>query len=156
MDSSYFLTQALAVLGTITGIIGCVLGILNYLYDRPKVVVKLIWDMEPSGNTTLDKNQLYACITVANIGRRSTFISHAAIKLPEKNSYGIIPEGLGDEKLAEGDPPKHYYVKQNGLEKYSKDWHKIRACVTDSAGKLFYSKPTSKCPSWAITKKDGS
>lgn len=148
------LTQILALLGAITGIIGCVLGVLNYLRDRAKIIVHLVWDMKPFGHTNFDMNKLYGCITVTNVGRRSVFISHVAIKFPKKNEYGLIFEGLAGEKLVEGDPPKRYPVEQDGLEEYSKDWRKIRAQVTDSAGKLYYSKTTSKCPSWASVKKD--
>jgi hypothetical protein len=110
--------------------------------------------MEPWGHTNLDKNKLYGCITVANIGRRPIFISHAAIKLPAKHEYGLILSGINGDKLSEGDPPVRYLVQQEGLEKHSKNWDKIKACVTDSAGKSFYSKSVLKRPSWANVQKD--
>ena len=148
MLENFSLKDILGVIGTITGTIGCTLGILNYLYDRAKIVVNLKWDMEPWGHTHLNKDEFYGCITVANIGRRSIFISHASLKLPGKDEYLVLLEGIKGEKLSEGDKPKFYPIRQVGLEKYSNDWHKIKACVTDSAGKTYYSLPTSKRPSW--------
>ena len=145
------ITDIMSLVALITGTVGCVLSTLNFLYDRAKVVVSFQWDMKPWGNIPLDENKLYGCISVTNVGRRPVFISHASLKFPGHNKYGVLYEGLKGETLKEGDPPKRYPVSQEGLEEYSKDWSKIRGCVEDSTGKRYYSKPVLKQPSWAKT-----
>ena len=45
------LSDLAALVGMILGTAGFVLGIVNYLRDRAKVVVKLRWDMLMAGGT---------------------------------------------------------------------------------------------------------
>lgn len=146
------LTDFAAMLGAVFGTAGLTLGILNYLRDRPKITVRLQWDMAVTDNPTYDPKKKWAVITVANIGRRPIHISHASLKLPKgyDHTHLLLWEGIRGEKLEEGDPPATYVGSQDGLEKYKKDWHKIRAVVVDSAGTEYYSRiDKSKRPSWA-------
>lgn len=146
-------TDVAALLGVIFGTAGLVLGILNYLRDRPSVIVKLLWDMSVTENLKYDPRKQWALVTVTNVGRRPIYISHASLKLPRgyKPSHLLIREAISGQRLAEGDPPVTYVVSQDGLEKYKNNWHRIRAVVYDTAGKEYSSKvDKSKTPSWAM------
>ncbi len=146
------ITDVAAILGAIFGTAGLVLGILNYLRDRPEVLVKLYWDMSVTDNPKYDPKKKWCLVTVTNCGRRPIYISHASLKLPKgyKATHLLIQEAIRGQRLGEGDPPASYVVSQDGMEDYKKDWHKIRAAVTDTAGKEYLSKvDKSKRPSWA-------
>lgn len=147
------ITDIAALLGVVFGTAGLVLGILNHLRDRPKVLVKLHWDMSVTDNLKFDPRKKWCLVTVTNCGRRPIYISHASLKLSKgyKYTHLLIQEAIRGEKLGEGDPPVSYVVSQDGLEEYKNDWHKIRAVVTDTAGRKYYSKVNkSKPPSWAM------
>ncbi len=151
-QGAFGLTQVAALLGVVVGTAGLVLGILNYLRDRPHVVVRLQWDMAVTNKPLYDANKLWGMVTVANLGRRAIYLSHASLKLPKghKWSFLTIVAAIQGQKLGEGDPPATYIVSQEGLEKYKNDWKKIRAVVFDSAGKKYTSDfDASKRPSWA-------
>ncbi len=146
------ITDIGALLGVIFGTAGLVLGIMNYLRDRPEVVVTLKWDMKVTDNPVYDPNKNWGFVTVSNVGRRPIYISHASITIPKGygHNYLLLWEGLRGQRLAEGDPPVDYVLAQDKLEKYKKVWKKMRAVVFDTAGKKYYSKvDKSRPPSWA-------
>lgn len=145
-------TEVTALVGAVIGTAGFVLGIVNYLRDRPEVRVTLDWDMAVTDNPRYDPNKRWCVVTAANVGRRPIYISRASLKLPKgyDRRYLLIYAGLVGQRLAEGDPPASYVVGQDGLEQYGKDWPKIRAVVFDTAAKEYRSpRPDrSKPPSW--------
>ena len=148
------LTELLAVTGALVGTAGLVLGILNFLRDRPKISVNLAWDMKSSGGARYDPDKWYAAVRVANTGRRPIYISHASLRLPKGYAHTelLLSKGLAGSKLAEGDPPKAYMAVQDDMAQYAKDWRKIRAVVRDSAGVEYISpRPhkKTKVPTWA-------
>ena len=60
-------------------------------------------------------------------------------------------DGLEGKKLEEGAPPMTIPVSQAGLEKYAKDWKRLRAQVSDSTGNVWMSPRVwrGETPSWA-------
>lgn len=147
------ITEVTALIGAVVGTAGFVLGIVNYLRDRPRVLVTLKWDMAVADNPRYDTSKRWCLVTASNVGRRPIYISHASLKLPKGHDYThlLISEGILGQRLAEGDPPSSYVVSQDGLEKYANVWHKIQAVVYDTANKEYRSPLLDKSqpPSWA-------
>jgi hypothetical protein len=152
-SGSIGLTDVTALTGAIAGAAALALGVVNYLRDTPKIIVKLFWDRSVVNIPGCDPNKLYGLVLVSNVGRRPIYISHAALSLP--NGYEetrlVLREGIRGNRLVEGDPPAEFMVSQDGLKEYAKDWRKIRAVVNDSVGKESKSKRPRKSdkPSWA-------
>jgi hypothetical protein len=147
------LTDFIAALGLVSGVTGTVLGVLNFLRDRAKVEVSLQWDMEVTPGTEYDHNKLWGVVSVTNVGRRPSFVSHAALKLPRgyEGTHLVINSGIAGKTLTEAAPSERYVVTQEGLEAYAKDWRDVIAQVNDSRGRVWRSRrlPASEMPSWA-------
>lgn len=147
------LSEVVSVSGLVFGVSGFVLGVLNYLHDRHKVVVFLQWDLEVTEGSGYDHTTKWGLIRVTNVGRRPTYVSHVALKLPKgyDHTHLVIMGGIVGKKLTEGDPSEAYVVDQTSMELYAKDWKHIVAQVNDSTGKIWYSKKlkSNKIPSWA-------
>ena len=139
--------------GFLLGAIGTTLGVMNFLRDRGKLMVRLQWDMAMTSDDPLDQDKRLACITVTNVGRRAVYMSHVALRLPrgEEISHFLIQGGLKGQKISEGDPPSVFPVEQDGLEAYGGKWQEIVAQVSDSTGKEWVSKKVQTIPSWAKT-----
>ena len=147
-------TDITALTGALTGIAALVLSITNYLRDRPKIRVTLLWDMSITPNPLFDSKKKWGLVAVANVGRRPIYVRIANLKLPKgyKNSHLVLNDGIAGKCLAEGDAPASFTINQEGLQEYAKDWHKIRAAIYDSAGREYLSprKPSKNSPpSWA-------
>ena len=145
-------TEAIALIGAVTGVTGTVLGIVNHLRDRAKIVVHLQWDRVCPNNPRYDPKKLWGIVNVSNVGRRPIYIRVANLELPRGYdvTHLVINEGIAGTKLAEGEAPAVYVVSQEGMDKYKKDWNLIRAAVYDTAGKVYRSKiTTGKPPTWA-------
>jgi len=144
------ISEAVGFGGFLLGTAGTVLGVMNFLRDQGKLVVRLQWDMVITGEPD-DKR--VGCITVTNTGRRAIFMSHVALRLPKggEHSHFLIRDELNGQKLSEGDPPAVFPVDQEGLELYASQWQKVLAQVSDSTGKEWLSKKVSVIPSWAKT-----
>ena len=149
---SITLNDAGTLIGIVVGTAALTLGILNYLRDNIKISVELQWDMKPFNLPQFDENELIGVIRVTNIGRRTTYVSHVAIKLPKgyDDTHLIMYESLQGKKLSEGDEPLIFPFKQPGLEKYKKKWKEVRAQISDSTGTVWYSPRVwrGKPPSW--------
>lgn len=147
------LNDIATIIGVVFGVSGFTLAILNYLRDNPKIKVSIQWDLAVTENPTYDPKKLWGKVEVVNFGRRPVFLSHAALRVPREYEYPLllIADSIKGERLAEGDPPKIYLVNQDGMERYAKDWKKIRAEISDSAGKTWRSKKLKRNqkPSWA-------
>lgn len=145
------LTETAALVGVVAGTAGLLLGILNHIRDRAKIIVTLQWDMGIANDPNYDPDKSYGVVKATNVGRRPVYISHASLKLPKgyKHSYLLLGQGIFGTRLGEGDPPLSYVVDQEGMKKYKRDWHKVRAVVLDSAGTGYYSSKVSEMPSWA-------
>jgi len=144
------ISEAVGVGGFFLGTVGTVLGVMNFLRDQGKLVVRLQWDMAITGEPD---NKRVGCITVTNTGRRAIFMSHVALRLPKGGelSHFLIRDGLNGQKLSEGDPPAVFPVDQEGMEIYAHEWKEVLAQVSDSTGKEWLSKKVSVIPSWAKT-----
>ncbi|MDZ7937182.1 MAG: hypothetical protein U5M53_02430 [Rhodoferax sp.] len=147
------LSEFTAITGLCFGLAGFVLGVLNYVRDRHRIDVLLQWDMEVSEGSGFDHTQKWGVIRVTNVGRRASYVSHVAIRVP--SSYGhshlLISSGIQGKKLSEGDPSEVYMVNQEGMNLYAKDWKNLVAQINDSTGKTWKSKKLRKAkkPSWA-------
>ena len=158
MERKLLLSETVSVIGLVFGVSGFVLGVLNYLRDRYKITVHLCWDMAMSSNYEYDKEKLCGLITVTNIGRRPSYVSHAAPLLPKEyeHSHLLIYDSTFGKTLPEGASPVSFIVNQDDVKQYAKDWQKIVAQVSDSTGKVWYSKKLKKdqIPSWAKESND--
>lgn len=146
------LTDIAAILGMILGTAGFVLGVMNYLRDRSKIKVKLHWDWIMAGDPLTDSKKKWCVIIVTNEGRRPVYITHVLVKIPKGYEAGglLLKEGMRGEKLGEGDRPAIFRMDQDGMEKYAKDWKRLKAEVLLSNGKSYHAKVNKKkVPSWA-------
>jgi hypothetical protein len=135
------------------GLAGFMLGVMNYLRDRAKIVVELQWDMKVTPGGPYDPSKSYGVVRVTNVGRRGIYISHASLRLPKGHeaSHLLLADGIPGKKLAEGDSPEIYVILQDDLGQYAKHWRKIIAQVSDSTGKEWTSRKIARgdVPSWA-------
>jgi hypothetical protein len=147
------LGEFISAIGLCFGLSGFVLGVLNYLRDRHRIDITLQWDLTVTPGSGYDHTKKWGAIRVTNVGRRPSYISHVALKLPKgyDHSHLVIMGGISGKKLSEGDPTEVFVVTQDGMAAYAKDWKRVIAQVNDSAGKTWYSKPAkaSGKPSWA-------
>jgi hypothetical protein len=97
VHSTITLSDVAALLGMVLGTAGFVIGLMNYLRDRPKVKVHLQWDMVVSGDAAGNKMGI---VRVTNVGRRPIYISAAT--------------------LNEGDAPATFSVNYDSLAQYAK------------------------------------
>lgn len=142
------LSDLAAVLGMVLGTAGFVMGVMNYLRDKPKIKVYLKWDMEE-----IRTHVKTGVLTVTNVGRRPIFISAAALLVPKgfEHSHLLLMESTPGTKLSEGDAPAKFMINYDKLQKYAQNWRDVRGYVEDSAGKKYVSRklPESDIPSWA-------
>ena len=147
------LGEFVAASGLMFGLAGFVLGVMNYLRDRAKIVVELQWDMKVTPGGPYASNKSYGAVRVANVGRRAIYISHASLRLPKGHdaSHLLLADGIPGKKLSEGDSPQVYAILQDDLARYAKDWRKVVAEVSDSTGRTWTSRKIArdKTPSWA-------
>jgi hypothetical protein len=122
-------TSITAILGATFGIAGFVLGVLNYLRDRPKIKINLQWGMEMIGGSIPQNEKECEIITVTNMGRRQVYVSHVCLILPKtyKNNLLILVDSVPGRKLVEGDAPEVFIVRHDVQSKYAQDLGKIRA-----------------------------
>ncbi len=153
LDATMTVTDAIAIIGLVSGVAGTVLGVTSFLRDRASVDVSLQWDMSISPAQDDDPDKKYVIITVTNVGRRPIFVSHAAIQLPKANGgkcLVLMTESIAGTTLTEGSPSARYTVSQTGFEAHARYWRRVVARIDDSHGKVWYSKAVKKKPSWAI------
>ena len=143
------LTTVGSVLGMVLGTAGLTISLLNYLRDRPRVKVTLLWNMVDSRT-----REVRGLVRVTNTGRRAVFISIAAIEIPNSPAIYVLNDSLAGTKLGEGDKPAGYFISHEGMAEHSAYWRKIRAFVEVSTGEKYYSpypKKKTSPPNWAKT-----
>ena len=140
------LTTVTALLGVILGTSGLVLGILNYLRDRPAVRVALQWNMEMIGGPAPSGERKCGIVAVSNAGRRPVYISHVCLILPKsyKDRLLLLVDSVRGCKLAEGEAPVTFVVPHDVQDNYERDLVRIRAQVSDSTGRVYLSKHAEK------------
>ena len=110
------------------------------------------WDWVVYDDASVDQGKKWGVIRVYNEGRRPVYVTHVLIALPKGYDEGhlLIKESMRGAKLDEGDRPELYMMAQEGMEKYAKDWKRLRAEVLCSNNKTYKAKATRKTiPSWA-------
>jgi RIO-like serine/threonine protein kinase len=107
--------------------------------------------MDVTPGSGYDHTKKWGVIRVTNAGRRPSYVSHVAFKIPKgyDHSHLVIMGGITGKKLSEGDPTEIFVVAQDVMKAYAKDWKRVIAQVTDSTGKDWCSKPPKEKPSWA-------
>ncbi len=151
------LIELASILGMVFGTGGIVLGILNYLRDKPYVRVRLAWGYQIANSIEYDKIKLWGLVTVTNCGRRPIYITSVSITLSKqfKNRRLLILESIKGQKLGEGDAPATFLLDEDNLTKeYVPHWREMRAVVYDSSGKKYSSRRVKEEPSWV--KRSGS
>ena len=149
------LSEIASVLGMVFGSGGLVIGILNYLRDKPRVTVRLSWGYRIANSDVHDPKKLYGLVTVTNCGRRPIYITSVSISLPKEFSGSrlLLLDSIEGRKLGEGDPPATFLLDQDNLtSEYVPHWQTMRAAVNDSSGKKYFSRPVKEQPSWAKLK----
>ena len=144
------LTTIGSVLGMVLGTAGLTISLLNYLRDRPRVKVTLVWNM-----VNLQTQQVSGLVRVTNTGRRAVFISIAAIEIPNSPTVYVLNDSLAGTKLGEGDRPAAYFVSHDDMAAHSPHWQKLRAFVEVSTGEKYYSaypRENESPPKWATQK----
>ena len=111
-------TDITAILGVVFGLSGLILGILNYLRDRARIIVTLQWDMKILNDPRHDENKYWGIVTATNIGRRPIYISHAALILPKgyDSEYLLLAEGIKRTKGVRSRPTCKLYCYSRGNE----------------------------------------
>jgi hypothetical protein len=145
------LMELASILGMVFGTGGIVLGILNYLRDKPYVRVRLACGYQITNSTEYDKNKLYGLVTVTNSGRRPIYITSVSITFAKqfKNRRLLILESIKGQKLGEGDAPATFLLDEDNLtNEYAPHWREMRAVVYDSSGKKYFSHRVKEEPSW--------
>lgn len=142
------MTLLSALVGVAIGTAGFVLGVLNYLRDKPRVVVSLTWDLEPFGAavSALDPTKPWGALTVTNVGRRPIFVSHASLHVPGETRYFLLNDGIEGVKLLESDPPRRYVIDQQAVRDRFPEWTRLRGCVVDNTGRHWHSNPRDRVP----------
>jgi hypothetical protein len=148
-------TELAAILGMVLGTAGFVMGLMNYLRDRPKIKVGLNWNMVDSRT-----DEKFGMFIVSNIGRRPIFISAAVMTVPRtfKPNDFFLMESIQGRKLSEGDAPAKFRIRSEGMEQYAEVWRDVRVYVEDSAGRKYFAKKLrkSRIPPWAKWKRPES
>ncbi len=65
------LSEAVSVTALVFGVSGFVLGVMNYLRDRHRVVVSMQWAMAVTEGGGYDHTKKWGLIRVTNIGRKN-------------------------------------------------------------------------------------
>ena len=150
------LTTITAIAGLIFGVSALLLSLLNYRRDRPKLLVSLRWDAITVRDTK-GCDATFGQVYLTNTGRRPIYITAAGVEFdPPNAAWFTLTKKQGKvrgRKLAEGDPPLSLVVDAVGrgadmTRENSSYWREFRAFAEDNTGKRYYSKKTTKCPSW--------
>lgn len=143
------MSEGLAVFGAITGGLALAISFLVYLRDSPRVVVRLLCDMEGFG----DRLPLpHLVLLVTNVGRRPIYLSRMHIPSPVSGGDMIIfKETTESVTLNEGAPPQVAAIYQSGLEDTwaATHWWRMRARVWDASGRAYRSRWLTEKPSFA-------
>jgi hypothetical protein len=154
--ASSTITFILSLIGTLSGTAGVVLGVLNYLRDRPVAVVGLRWDLEALDKHLQPAGPPVGVVSVVNKGRRPLFIKLVYLQTPRRSGrdqYLLVPGTQQGQKLTEGDPelvlPLREDVQTFLRQNLAADWAKIYAVAEDNCGRKYRSKAPGTQPSWA-------
>src|SRR5258707_10403061 len=142
MKPTEIISLVTGIVGAVLGSVGIALSTLSYLRDRPRLKVTLQWDMAIMGQPDV----LIGIVSVANVGRRPTFLTMVSLQVPRINNVDhlVLLDSVAGRKLEEGGAPIPFQVTYEGMELYGSTWNKIRAVAQDSAGKKYYSPYTKK------------
>ena len=147
MEPLTLLNDLATILSLILGGAGFVLGVCNYLRDKAKVEVHLMWGMKRS-----DRDEFYGVISVVNTGRRPVCVGGAVMRIPGKDTI-LLENAVGQvavqTTLSEGSPSALFFMPHDGMEQYKDHWQEITAEVSDTSGKVWKSKKVQDKPSWA-------
>jgi hypothetical protein len=137
------LTDLTALCGAILGTAGFALSTANYFRDRPSLRVTLKFDLEGYGSQA--NSGTWAVVSIANTGRRPIYVSHVGLSQASrwnrsKSRTLFLWDSAGGRRLQEGDAPWTLPINQDiGVTTFVRRYGRVRAFVTDSAGRICYS-----------------
>ena len=140
------LQQAVALGGLLLGAVGSVLGVVNYLRDRARVVIRLAWDMTMVGGLSSDPSKKWGLVKVTNVGRRPILVSHVSIRFPRgsKQRVLLLKDSVAGTKLLERSAPGlsgrssgfwrvHEGVEEGLRRNRGSEWEVLRVANTEVA-----------------------
>ena len=142
------ISDALSIVGGITGPLGFVIALLVYFRDRPRVSVSVTWDMIAVPRTT-GYPERFASVAVVNLGRRPAYISHVTAWQKGSRKAMLLPATVPGQILAEGSPPYSTVVDEKPFKDDGVSWWLLRFSVSGAGGKYYYSPWLERPPKWA-------
>jgi hypothetical protein len=144
------LSGTLALIGGITGPLGFVISLLVFFRDRARIAVSVSWDMEAFPRPP-DYPAKFAMITIVNIGRRPTYVSHVSAREEGNPIAKLIAKSVPGRILSEGSAPYSEIMDEQPLAAEEVPWWKLRFSVSAASGRLFFSPWLERPPKWATT-----
>jgi hypothetical protein len=148
MDASQAVPLVTGIAGSVLGAVAWTVSIMTYRRDKPKLIVKLQWDM-----TEVRTQGKFGIVRVSNVGRRPVFLAIVALEIDKKTKHRysnlILNDSVPGVPLAEGGNPTGFMVNYDNMSEYKNIWNKIRAVAEDTGDKKYYSKYPKEKPSWA-------
>lgn len=139
--------------GLVLGAAGFTTSLLAFFRDRARIRVTLTFNMEPLEPTPADADSLWSVVSVSNIGRRPMFVSHIGLSTASWRRWRttrttlVVWDGLQGRKLEEGAGPWVVPCRQGkALAEYGPGAKRLRAFVTDSAGRCYWSRAVVRPP----------
>ncbi len=140
------ITATVAILGAVTGTVGLVLGVANFLRDRPDIRVTLRVGRRVFNHPEYDPEKSYAIVTVANAGRRPVYLRSVSLWMPGEPWFLLHDSLRNPDTFPEGGPPKDYFAEQDLIIGMTDRWAGIRAVVEDATGKQYVSRSIAERP----------
>jgi hypothetical protein len=142
-----WITLGLAILGTVTGVVGTSLGVWSYRRDTARVKVSVSWDM--STHPPIKNDEQCGLLRIENVGRRPIFVSHAHIRSENSKTVHLLPQTIDGYRVSEGDKPVVVQVTQKGMEQFADEWKSVCIVVEGPNNAKYVSNFPDKKPSWA-------
>lgn len=137
-SAEQFITPIAALLGAISGSAGLAIGILNYLRERPRLVIRVILNAK-SVEPGMLHSASSAVIWISNGGRRPVYVCDVLLFRGRKIPPLRLSTFAETKRLEEGSPPLHYQVPIALLGSTAAGKPRCRAVAVDSAGRRYKS-----------------
>lgn len=144
--------------GLVLGVLGFLLSISTFFRDRPRVRLKVHWNVVRTSNPN---PRLATMITAVNTGRRPVFVSRLHLELlrgpgattpaPGKPPRAIVfANGEQGVTLVEGGEPHAAHTPQANIEDVvASRWWKVRGCAMGLNNRVYRSPPPLDAPAFA-------
>jgi hypothetical protein len=112
-------SDALAVLGAATGIIGTTLGVIAFVRDRARLFVRIVFDSE------------YLAIYVVNAGRQPVAIVQVELRQQARPDADPLPTGGRD-----GNPDHRGWLRRSSLSPWPRTEENVWVALTERSEPL--------------------